>query len=234
MPPGTLSVDVDVLFDCASHSSPLVNCFVYCFLWYACYGIICTILEFITSSYLKKRKTVLSSHDCLRNWSIFSKKQCLWKTRVVSSMTSSSCGIGISRLGNEDLWIWSCVLSIPLYIQFFLLLFFFLRMSWCNYLYSRILNLIIDSLFSENVVCYYLLVLWDVVIFQNLGIELILEGALLQYIPGTKMVFPGLKKPQERADLIAYLKQSTASWFPSIPFEIFSRWFLSLAGPLKR
>lgn len=31
-----------------------------------------------------------------------------------------------------------------------------------------------------------------------------------QYIPGTKMVFPGLKKPQDRADLIAYLKQSTA------------------------
>ncbi len=31
----------------------------------------------------------------------------------------------------------------------------------------------------------------------------------LQYIPGTKMVFPGLKKPQERTDLIAYLKSST-------------------------
>ncbi|CAM0901427.1 unnamed protein product [Alopecurus aequalis] len=31
-----------------------------------------------------------------------------------------------------------------------------------------------------------------------------------KYIPSTKMVFPGLKKPQERTDLIAYLKQSTA------------------------
>jgi|TARA_B110000977_G_scaffold113400_1_gene146810 cytochrome c len=30
-----------------------------------------------------------------------------------------------------------------------------------------------------------------------------------KYIPGTKMVFAGLKKPQDRADLIAYLADST-------------------------
>lgn len=31
-----------------------------------------------------------------------------------------------------------------------------------------------------------------------------------KYIPGTKMVFAGLKKPQDRADLIAHLKNATA------------------------
>ena len=30
-----------------------------------------------------------------------------------------------------------------------------------------------------------------------------------EFIPGNKMVFPGLKKEQQRADLIAYLKEAT-------------------------
>ncbi|KAG8054482.1 hypothetical protein GUJ93_ZPchr0001g32930 [Zizania palustris] len=34
--------------------------------------------------------------------------------------------------------------------------------------------------------------------------------ASFDYIPGTKMVYPELKQPQERADLIAYLKNATA------------------------
>ncbi|KAI9017074.1 cytochrome c-like domain-containing protein [Gaertneriomyces semiglobifer] len=31
-----------------------------------------------------------------------------------------------------------------------------------------------------------------------------------KFVPGTKMVFAGFKKPQDRADVIAYLKEATA------------------------
>jgi cytochrome c1 len=33
----------------------------------------------------------------------------------------------------------------------------------------------------------------------------------LKTVPGTKMGYAGVKDPQERADLIAYLKQATAA-----------------------
>lgn len=48
------------------------------------------------------------------------------------------------------------------------------------------------------------------ILSNDIGFSCIFFLCVVQYIPGTKMVFPGLKKPQDRADLIAYLKESTA------------------------
>ncbi|KVH87385.1 cytochrome c-like [Cynara cardunculus var. scolymus] len=48
----------------------------------------------------------------------------------------------------------------------------------------------------------------DVVWAENTLYDYLLNPK--KYIPGTKKFFPGLKEPHDRADVIAYLKQSTA------------------------
>ena len=46
---------------------------------------------------------------------------------------------------------------------------------------------------------------------ESVSISLFLILLSLVYFQGTKMVFAGLKKPQDRKDLIAYLKKSCSA-----------------------
>lgn len=56
--------------------------------------------------------------------------------------------------------------------------------------------------------CFYSISLFTGITWGRDTLWVYLENPK-KYIPGTKMVFAGLKKEQERADLIAYLEDST-------------------------
>ena len=58
--------------------------------------------------------------------------------------------------------------------------------------------------------------LWHTILLEPIFLILVELSSFvpLQYIPGTKMVFPGLKKPQDRTSLIAHLKEATAQGYP--------------------
>jgi cytochrome c len=62
--------------------------------------------------------------------------------------------------------------------------------SWPGYTYSKGLQ---DGKAQGKV--------WD-----EANLEKWLENPR-KFVPGTKMIFPGLKQPQQRADIIAFLKQ---------------------------
>jgi hypothetical protein len=69
----------------------------------------------------------------------------------------------------------------------------------------------------------------------------VLISVSLQYIPGTKMAFAGLKKDKDRNDLIAHLKEAVRSYisflplakgsFPCVHLDFITRHFVCYGVP---
>lgn len=91
----------------------------------------------------------------------------------------------------------------------------------CNRHPSHLLLLVSVSLFCLNLIrvedrCYF----WSLkgITWGRDTLMEYLENPK-KYIPGTKMVFAGLKKEKERLDLIAYLEDATKWAWPFLPWS---------------